>query len=67
MWIKCEQILGHGTITARGGRGGFNGKVSGGGGGGGRISIQTFDIAKFNVTILAPGGMYKCLFDNFGG
>lgn len=65
MWIRCEKILGHGKITARGGRGGYNGKVFGGGGGGGRISIQTFDIASFNATILAPGGSYKCIFTNY--
>ena len=53
-----EKIFGHGEITACGDRGDDNRKVSGGRG---RIFIQTFNIVKLNVTIFAPGGLYKYL------
>lgn len=52
VWIHCEEIVGHGLITANG----ANGNGIGGGGAGGRISIQASNTNKFNITLKAHGG-----------
>lgn len=52
VWIYCDEVVGHGVITANGG----NGTGQGGGGGGGRISIQSSNIYKLNITLKAYGG-----------
>ena len=55
MWIYCDEVIGHGVITANGG----NGTGQGGGGGGGRISIQSANINKLNITLKSYGGKQK--------
>lgn len=62
MWIVCEEIVGHGTITANGGNGGGSSGSGGGGGSGGRISIQTENDNKFNITLRAYGGKFSLLY-----
>lgn len=54
MWIVCEEIVGHGFINTNGG----NGNGQGGAGSGGRISIQSSNTNKLNVTLKSYGG--KC-------
>ncbi|KAH3816402.1 hypothetical protein DPMN_117918 [Dreissena polymorpha] len=57
IWITCEDIVGRGTIEANGGNGGGPAGAAGGGGAGGRISVQCTNIAKFNITMHAYGGV----------
>ena len=56
IWITCEEVVGHGTITANGGNGGGVTSQAGGGGAGGRISVQCDNVDKFNITMRAYGG-----------
>lgn len=58
VWIICEEIIGHGTVTANGGNGGGVPDKAGGGGAGGRISVQCENVLKFNITMKAHGGNY---------
>lgn len=58
IWIVCEEIVGHGLLTAIGGEGNKDSTVQGGGGAGGRISIQSKNINKLNITLQAYGGVY---------
>ncbi|XP_076091252.1 uncharacterized protein LOC143063127 [Mytilus galloprovincialis] len=53
VWIVCDEVVGHGVITANGG----NGNGQGGGGSGGRISIQSSNTNKLNITLKAYGGI----------
>jgi len=53
----CEEIVGHGTITANGGNSGGPTGAAGGGGAGGRVSVQCDNINKFNITMKAYGGV----------
>lgn len=55
----CEEIVGHGLLTAIGGEGNKDSTVQGGGGAGGRISIQSKNINKLNITLQAYGGVYS--------
>ena len=48
--------MGHGKVTANGGDGGGSTGSAGGGGSGGRISVQTENHNKFNITLQAYGG-----------
>jgi len=48
--------VGHGKVTANGGDGGGSTGSAGGGGSGGRISVQTENHNKFNITLQAYGG-----------
>jgi hypothetical protein len=57
IYIHCEEIVGHGTLTANGGNGGGPLGSAGGGGAGGRISVQCDNILKFNITMQAYGGI----------
>ena len=56
VWIVCEEIVGHGKISANGGNGGGSYSNGGGGGGGGRISIKADNVNKLNITLNAWGG-----------
>ena len=56
IWIECEEIIGHGWMYANGGNGRGTSKQAGGGGGGGRISIETTNANKLNITLEAHGG-----------
>lgn len=56
VWIVCDEVVGHGVITANGG----NGNGQGGGGSGGRISIQSSNTNKLNITLKAYGGRFLC-------
>ena len=58
VWIVCEEIIGHGWITANGGNGGGTTAVAGGGGSGGRISIVADNVNKLNITLEAHGGKF---------
>jgi hypothetical protein len=56
----CEEIVGHGFINTNGG----NGNGQGGAGSGGRISIQSSNTNKLNVTLKSYSGkfiQYLCL------
>lgn len=55
----CEEIVGHGLLTAIGGEGNKDSTVQGGGGAGGRISIQSRNINKLNITLQAYGGVFS--------
>lgn len=55
----CEEIVGHGLLTATGGEGNKDSTVQGGGGAGGRISIQSRNINKLNITLQAYGGVFS--------
>ena len=61
IWIECEEIIGHGRMSANGGNGGGSYSVGGGGGGGGRISIKSDNVNKLNITLDAYGGEYLVL------
>ena len=52
----CEEIIGHGLLTARGGDGNKDSIAQGGGGAGGRVSLQSRNINKLNITMQAYGG-----------
>ena len=56
IWIECEEIIGHGWMYANGGNGRGTSKQAGGGGAGGRISIETTNAHKLNITLEAHGG-----------
>ena len=56
IWIECEEIIGHGKMSANGGNGGGSTALGGGGGGGGRISIKADNVNKLNITLDAYGG-----------
>ena len=58
IWIECKEIIGHGRMSANGGKGGGSYSVGGGGGGGGRISIKSDNVNKLNITLDAYGGEY---------
>ena len=65
IWIECEEVVGHGKMTANGGDGNAathnHVTYQGGGGAGGRISIQSKNINKLNITMHAYGGMGTCV------
>ena len=67
IWIECEEIIGHGRMSANGGKSGGSYSVGGGGGGGGRISIKSDNVNKLNITLDAYGGEYlvmKVMFEH---
>ena len=56
IWITCDEIIGHGRMSANGGNGGGWYQRGGGGGGGGRIAIKSDNVNKLNITLDAWGG-----------